>query len=634
MAEVKAGFFAECEELLEDLMDGLDALASGQATTDNFNAVFRAAHSIKGGAAAFGMSDLVDFAHGLETRLVVFRDASELPSGKDIPALQSAADRLATLVGLAAQGIDISEEERLDDAAMLARSDISGTVRETRFRLSGDSAGTVLSALGELGHVEAVLNEASVPALEHHDPRYCRLSWEVSLHSDVSKELLEKALRDLDPEGALEALGEIEDPGKADSTPLKPVQSTKNLKSAPTIRVELDRIDRLINLVGELVINQAMLARSSEELGFPSNSDHSLGLEELMRLTRNLQDSVMQIRAQPVKPLFQRMARICREAALTADKQVEFMMEGQETEIDKTLIERLVDPLTHMIRNAVDHAIERPNERASNGKPRAGRITLRASHRSGQVILEVLDDGTGIDRKKILKRARDKGLIPLHGDPSPLEIDHLLFTPGFSTVDEVSALSGRGVGMDVVRASVQALGGRISIDSRLGRGTRFEIALPLTLAVLDGMIVSTAGETLVFPLSSIQETLTVSAEDVLDLGPGHRILRHVGQGIALVDLGEALGYHGYQTNLEDRVALIVKSEGKAPVAIIIDEIYEQRQVVIKGLQEGFTAASAVVAATILGDGRIALIIDPFDPTLSPEGTSAARKATVPLELST
>ncbi|MEM1150824.1 MAG: chemotaxis protein CheA [Pseudomonadota bacterium] len=633
MAEIKAGFFVECEELLEALTDGLDAIGAGQATEDSFNGVFRAVHSIKGGAAAFGLADLADFAHGFEARLVVFRDTTSQPDKADIPALQQAADRLATLVSLAAQGTDISDEARLEDAALLARTDSSETMRETRYRLSGQSAGAVLEALKTLGRVEAALDPSSVPSIEDHDPDSCKLVWQVSLHSDLVEDMLRKALKDFDPEGALEAL---EDPGAAESAVAQragPSKASVTANASPTIRVGLDRIDRLINLVGELVINQAMLSRSAEAHGIQSNSDHSVGLEELMRLTRDLQDSVMQIRAQPVKPLFQRMARICREAAHTAGKQIELVYEGQETEIDKTVIERLADPLTHMIRNAVDHAIELPGDRRAAGKPEIGRITLRASHRSGQVILEIIDDGAGIDRRKVLKRAREKGLVAQNGDLSPAEIDHILFAPGFSTVDEVSALSGRGVGMDVVRASVHALGGRISIESEAGQGTRFEVALPLTLAVLDAMIVSVAGETLVFPLSTIHETITVSSSDVLDLGPGQRMLRYVGRAIAIVDLGEALGYHGYQRDLGGCVALIIHSEGKAPVAIAIDEIYEQRQVVIKGLQDGFTTASCVAAATILGDGKIALIIDPFDPSLSPDGASAARGASVPPDLS-
>ncbi|MEM9349014.1 MAG: chemotaxis protein CheA [Pseudomonadota bacterium] len=633
VAEIKAGFFVECEELLEELTDALDALAAGHGTAESFNSVFRAVHSIKGGAAAFAMADLADFAHGFETRLAVFREAATVPEVSDVPSLQQAADRLAALIGLASQGIEISEEARLEDAALLAQPQESGSTREMRFTLSGESAGRILKALETLGTVHANIDPTSIPSLKEYDPEACCVSWSVNLHTELPPEKLEAALSELDPDGALKFAPV---PGSdATSAPVRTSmpQSSATSSTAPTIRVGLERIDRLVNLVGELVINQAMLARSADELGVQSNSDHSLGLEELIRLTRDLQDSVMQIRAQPVKPLFQRMARICREAALTAGKQIEFVTEGQDTEIDKTVIERLADPLTHMIRNAVDHGIEMPSQRQALGKSEIGSIKLRAFHRSGQVILEITDDGAGIDRDKVLARARSKGLIVPQTELTPQEIDHLLFRPGFSTAEEVSALSGRGVGMDVVRASVHALGGRISVESEKGRGTRFEIALPLTLAVLDAMIVSAASETLVFPLSTIHETITVAPEDVLELGPGRRMLRYIGKAIALVDLGQALGYHGYQAELGGSVALIIQSEGKAPVAIVIDEIHEQRQVVIKGLQDGFTSESSVAAATILGDGKIALIIDPFDPTLAPEGLGAAQGASIPLNLS-
>uniref|UniRef100_UPI003F6F955F chemotaxis protein CheA n=1 Tax=Thioclava electrotropha TaxID=1549850 RepID=UPI003F6F955F len=285
------------------------------------------------------------------------------------------------------------------------------------------------------------------------------------------------------------------------------------------MRVDIERIDRLVNLVGELVINQAMLAQSVAEAGLPPNSAVNTGLEAFMMLTRDIQDSVMMIRAQPVKPLFQRMARIVREASSAIGKDVRLKTEGETTEVDKTVIERLADPLTHMIRNAVDHGLESPDMREAIGKPREGIVTLSAHHRSGRVVIEVSDDGGGIDRKKVFEKAIEKGLVTPDAQLSDNEIDNLLFLPGFSTADQVSALSGRGVGMDVVKSSIQSLGGRISITSEPGKGSCFSISLPLTLAVLDGMVVNVAGETLVVPLSSILETATLTSEDIRALGP-------------------------------------------------------------------------------------------------------------------
>ncbi|MEO0484311.1 MAG: chemotaxis protein CheA [Pseudomonadota bacterium] len=621
MADIRAGFFQECEELLEALTDAIDGMrgADGDVTAHT-NAAFRAVHSIKGGAAAFGLSDLTDFAHGLETRLSPLREAQ--PNAADIATLERAADRLALLVGLATAGVERNEDERLSDAALLDGETRLDTLEDQPAPGPGqlsvpaqDGTRAALAALASHALINVSPEMASLPTLEDLLKGTSTLRFDVSYASELSPRELADRVADADPGGLLAFPLEPLKPTEAATPAQSDTATAQPAPASPTIRVGLERIDKLINLVGELVINQAMLTRSAQDVGAEPNSDHMVGLEELMRLTRDIQDSVMQIRAQPVKPLFQRMARICREAADQAAKPVELITEGQETEIDKTVIERLSDPLTHMIRNAVDHAIEEPQARRAAGKPEVGRITLRASHRSGQVILEVMDDGAGIDRAKVRARALERGLIDPNAELSDADIDQLLFRPGFSTSDGVSALSGRGVGMDVVRDAIQGLGGRIAIDSTPGKGTRFEIALPLTLAVLDAMTVRVAGQTLVLPLSTIHETLTIQAENCVDIGKT-RVLRYVGRAIALVDVGEQLGYHDRRDDLDGRIAVITESESAPPVALVIDDILEQRQVVIKGLQKGFETAPCVSAATILGDGRIALIIDPFDDSLT------------------
>lgn len=636
MADIKAAFFLECDELLEELFDGLETLRGATANSEALNSVFRAVHSIKGGAAAFALSDLTDFAHDLETRLAAYRDAGELPAPEEIAHFETAADRLSLLVGLAATGEERSDEERLDDAALFDRNTLA--VDSKDFVLSlGNSERRVLEVtreLSKLGSARAELVSGVLPNLQSYSPTHCSLVWEVILTNNLEERHLRKELNRIDPAISIERVEQhTNKPSQATSADERSSKQSPGGKPAEaTIRVALDRIDRLINLVGELVVNQAMLSRSAEDLGAETNSNHMLGLDELMRLTRDIQDSVMQIRAQPVKPLFQRMARICREAAAMSGKPVELVTHGHETEIDKTVIERLADPLTHMIRNAVDHGIEVAEDRHLAGKPDIGRITLRASHRSGQVILEISDDGAGIDREKVLSKARAKGLVSPTADLSSREIDGLLFQPGFSTTEEVSSLSGRGVGMDVVRASIQSLGGRISIDSVPKEGTRFEIALPLTLAVLDAMIVRVSGETLVLPLSAIHETVKVERQNLLELNRGQRMLRYGGKAITLLDLGEELGYNNRREELDDCVAIITNADEQVPSALVIDDISEQRQVVIKGIQKGFSNAACVAAATILGDGRIALIIDPFDPSLSSGSATAAQTSAVPLDL--
>ncbi|WP_349665896.1 chemotaxis protein CheA [Phaeovulum sp. NW3] len=364
--------------------------------------------------------------------------------------------------------------------------------------------------------------------------------------------------------------------------------------------------------MGELVINQAMLAQTVAEAGLPPNSPVMTGLEAFMMLTRDIQDSVMMIRAQPVKPLFQRMARIVREASSAIGKEVRLKTEGENTEVDKTVIERLADPLTHMIRNAVDHGLETPEVRAAAGKPTEGLVTLSAQHRSGRVLIELSDDGAGINRPKVREIAIERGLIPADAVLSDSDIDNLLFLPGFSTAKEVSALSGRGVGMDVVRSAIQALGGRVSIHSEPGKGTRFSISLPLTLAVLDGMVVSVAGETLVVPLSAILETASLASGDIRALGPETNVIHLRDAFMPLYDIGAELGYRTPQASYEGGIVLLTALEDGSRAALVVDSIMEQRQVVIKGLQQSFGHIQGVAAATILGDGQIALILDPAD----------------------
>lgn len=336
------------------------------------------------------------------------------------------------------------------------------------------------------------------------------------------------------------------------------------------------------------------------------------GLEEFQRLTRDIQDSVMMIRAQPVKSLFQRMSRIVRESSAAVDKEVRLHTEGYSTEVDKTVIERLADPLTHMIRNAVDHGLETTEERIAAGKSPQGQVRLSAAHRSGRVIIEVSDDGGGINRSKVHQIAIDKGLISPDATLTETETDNLLFLPGFSTATVVSDLSGRGVGMDVVRTAIQALGGRITISSTPKVGTTFSISLPLTLAVLDGMVVQVADETLVLPLNVVIETLTLTNKDVEMVRPGANIVRVRSGFVPLFDLGAELGYRDPIKDYEGSVVLLIAHEDEGRAALIIDSIQDQRQVVIKGLEDSFYRAPGIAAATILGDGQIALILDTSD----------------------
>jgi two-component system chemotaxis sensor kinase CheA len=390
-----------------------------------------------------------------------------------------------------------------------------------------------------------------------------------------------------------------------------------------TIRVDLDRVDRMIDLVGELVINEAMLSQRVLEAGIARTSDVAMALEELEHLTREIQDSVMAIRAQPVRSVFQRMPRLVREVAAQTGKQVRLVTEGEGTEVDKTVIERIADPLTHMIRNAIDHGLESPEKRKAAGKPAEGTVRLTALHRSGRIVLEVADDGGGINRARVKEKAIENGLIAPDAILSDEEIDNLIFLPGFSTASTISDISGRGVGMDVVRQSVQALGGRISITSRPGLGSTFTLSLPLTLAVLDGMVVAATGHTLIIPLGAIVETLKPRAADVFPLDNDIRVLALRGGYVPMVDVAMSLGYSNEPLEAEAAVALLVECEGGNRAVLMVDAIHGQRQVVIKSLEANYRAVPGIAAATVMGDGRVALILD-VDAVVSHTRADAAR----------
>ncbi|MFD0978420.1 chemotaxis protein CheA [Tropicimonas aquimaris] len=725
MAEIRASFFVECEELLEALQDGLSILDSGDADDETVNICFRAVHSMKGGAGAFGLDDLVRFSHRYETVLDEVR-AGRLEPGHDVVLLfMRAADILSDIVHYSRDSLPVEPdkveptlrelEALVSDAAEEEEAEVTGfqpmalalpfgsppADRIFRIRFapepdlftSGNELVHLLRALSALGEMRITPNLSEVPTLDALDPEAACLAWEIVLTTNrnraeveenfefveglciltISEENMAPAsplsslpglpplTRPADPEAAVappvglrprftltapsDGQEPVSDtPPQETAGPTAPQRASRETIAADppvataarpvttlpkaTVRVDLDRIERLVNLVGELVINQAMLSQSVAQAGLPTNSPVVQGLEDFMQLTRDIQDSVMMIRAQPVKSLFQRLARIVRDTSAAVGKPVRFVTRGEATEVDKTVIERLADPLTHMIRNAVDYGLERPEARLAAGKPSEGCITLSAAHRSGRVVIEVMDDGGGIDRPRVQAIAEERGLIEPGQAMTDAEIDALLFMPGFSTVKQVSNLSGRGVGMDVVRKSIHDLGGRVSISSSPGKGTCFSISLPLTLAVLDGMVVEVAGEALVVPIGAIAETMAYREQDIRSVGPRTRVLHIRDSFVPLLDLGAELGFRAPKESNAGSVVLLVANEGETLGALIVDAIHEQRQVVIKGLQQGYGNAPGIAAATILGDGQVALILDPVDMMAK----ACARPGPTPLEL--
>ncbi len=693
MAAIRQTFFQECEEGLADLEAGLLRMAAGETDSETVNAVFRAVHSIKGGAGAFSLDALVRFAHVFETALDDVRAGRLAPDGAVVAVMLRANDVLADLVSAAREGGEadaehvaaaVAELQALVGADGDAADDGDDGMGDFDFQpiafaglepeeaaapelpagrvftiVFAPTAGLYAKAndplllfreLASLGTLETTLDAGALPSLDALEPEAAYLRWTLRLTTDACEAqvrevfdfvdgdcelsiveegaeapaeapaddgfdvmaLIAMAKASVEPPAAVAPDGASPEPAplaaaSAAAAP-KPEAAAPPSGPAPTIRVDLDRVDRLIDLVGELVINQAMLSQRIAEAGLARASAAVMALDELEHLTRDIQDSVMAIRAQPVKSVFQRMPRLVRETAAMVGKSVRLVTEGENTEVDKTVIERLTDPLTHMIRNSIDHGVESPEARLAAGKPAEGTVRLSALHRSGRIVIEVADDGAGINRPRVRQIAVDKGLIAPEAAMSDEEIDNLIFMPGFSTAAVISDVSGRGVGMDVVRRSIQALGGRISIASRPGLGSTFTLSLPLTLAVLDGMVVSVGDQTLVVPLTAIVETLQPRSTNVHRLGEG-RVIHIRDSYLPLVDVGSALGYPRAPDAAGEGVALLVEVEGGARAALLVDGIQGQRQVVIKSLESNFRHVPGIAAATILGDGRVALILD-------------------------
>jgi two-component system chemotaxis sensor kinase CheA len=389
----------------------------------------------------------------------------------------------------------------------------------------------------------------------------------------------------------------------------KDTRGTVAPSAATTIRVELEKIDRVVNMVGEIVIAQAMLGQVVQDLPPEIMSRVAQRIEDVFHHTRELKNSVMSMRAQPVKTVFQRMTRLVRELATKTAKKVQLEMQGENTEVDKTVIERLSDPITHIIRNSIDHGIESPAARLAAGKKEAGTIRLSAEQRGGRIVIEITDDGAGINSERVLKKARDKGLVAADAVLNTDEINNLIFLPGFSTAEVVSDLSGRGVGMDVVRRNILDLGGRITLKSEPGRGMSIELALPLTLAVMDGMIVRVAQETYVMPISAIVECIRPASTDIRPLVGTCGALQIRGSIVPLVYLGDVFDVPGFVQEPVECTVIVIEGSDRARLGLVVDELLGHQQVVIKSIEENYGSVPGIAAATILGNGRVAFIVD-------------------------
>ncbi|WP_230632309.1 chemotaxis protein CheA [Sphingomonas sp. Leaf37] len=667
--EIQQIFFQECDEGLAMMEASFALVRQGDYDHETINTIFRAVHSIKGGAGAFGHERLQAFTHEYETLLDLVRNATLSLTPDLLGTIVSAFDMLADHVAAARDGGDAPV-----DTAMLARLVAAATpttvvdvvpstpplddfddlfalceapaatpagVGEWRVTFvpgidALENGGDPLLLLRELGMLDGEtvsVDVSRLPLLDDLRPDRSYLGWTVIVPAEAAEDDIraifefmgacELTLTRADVAAPVEDTATDLDDGDeptvepaiappAGITPVAtivPIADAAASRSAvpppaQTIRVDLDKLDRLVNLVGELVITQAMLAQRL--------SEHAMGgiseLTDLDHLTRELQESTMAIRAQPMKTVFSRVPRIIRELELETGKRVRLDIVGEMTEVDKTVVERIGEPLTHLIRNAVDHGLETPADRLAAGKSEEGVVTLSAAHHSGRIVITVADDGRGIDRTRVRGKAVERGIIAADAVLSDEDIDNLIFAPGFSTAATVSNISGRGVGMDVVRKNVQALGGRIGINSSFGSGSSFALSLPLTLAVLDGMIVTVGDQTFVIPLSHIVESLRPTDAGVKVLGPTASLLDVRGSYVPVHRVAEQLGIHGAQSDPSQAVLIVVESDTGQAV-LMVDSIQDQRQVVVKSLEANYEAIPGLAGATILGDGRVALILD-------------------------
>ncbi|CNC61053.1 chemotaxis protein CheA [Yersinia frederiksenii] len=652
-------FFDEADELLADMEQHLLLLDPLAPDNEQLNAIFRAAHSIKGGAATFGFSVLQETTHLLENLLDGARrdemrlstdiinlfletkdimqeqlDAyktSQEPNAESFEYICHALRQLA-LEALEQQG-NSSNTPATDQSSAttpVAESKVGGKSPALvqggmRIRLSGlkeQEIPLMLEELGNLGEVKdphqtADSLEATLITSVSEDDISAVLCFvlEPEQISFVSDELAQQPPTETMvaavPQAAPTPVAEVKNAAKADAvaapTSAEHVKPKAKASESTSIRVAVEKVDQLINLVGELVITQSMLAQRSSTLDPVINGDLLNSMGQLERNARDLQESVMSIRMMPMEYVFSRFPRLVRDLASKLNKQVELTLLGSSTELDKSLIERIIDPLTHLVRNSLDHGIEDPETRLAAGKQPVGNLTLSAEHQGGNICIEVLDDGAGLNRQKILAKAQSQGMA-VNEHMSDEDVGMLIFAPGFSTAEQVTDVSGRGVGMDVVKRNIQEMGGHVQVSFQAGKGTSIRILLPLTLAILDGMSVKVSNEVFILPLNAVMESLQPLAEDLHPLAGGERVLQVRGEYLPLVELFRVFDVENAKTEATQGIVVILQSAGRR-YALLVDQLIGQHQVVVKNLESNYRKVPGISAATILGDGSVALIVD-------------------------
>lgn len=662
-------FFEESFEGLDTMESELLNLQPGDLDSETINTIFRAAHSIKGGSGTFGFSSVADFTHVLETLLDQIRDGRRTLEPEHVNLLLQSVDCLRLLLsGLQAeQDPDLTQsvalrkefERILDNSSgavvakpaavqVIADSPVSIDTLQISFKpfhhlfKTGNEPLFMISELSELGSLDVTANIEDLPNIHDMQPDDCYLSWTFFLETTESEQRVKEVfewveddaelaitvcggLFELDDEPAILPVLEVKSEGGSfDKTTKEPPSSLPKVESeassskssAPakaaestSIRVSIDKVDSLINMVGELVITQAMLT----QLGEGEITDNKImalqeGLAQLAHNTRDLQESVMRIRMLPISFVFSRFPRLVRDTSQKLGKQVELKLLGEQTELDKTVMEKISDPMVHLVRNSLDHGLETPDVRIKAGKNPVGKVTLNSFHQGGNIVIEIMDDGNGLNTQKIRSKALQSGLINETDELTDDQINELIFMPGFSTADEVSDISGRGVGMDVVRRNILSLNGSIEVTSEQGVGSTFTIRLPLTLAILDGQLVTIGQHTYIIPLISIVESLQVDTSKVNSVGGGLDVLRLRDEYVPILRLYQIFNHTGAIEELDKGLLVVVESDNQK-VGLLVDDLLAQQQVVIKSLEANYQKVEGVSGATILGDGRVSLIVD-------------------------
>jgi len=677
-------FLEECFEGLEVMESGLLHLDEG-TDLEEINTIFRAAHSIKGGSAAFGFDHISEFTHVMETLLDQLRSGKRQVDQATVDLLLASVDTLRAMVeglkddsgpddaqvaelkkqlqaAVDAQGAQpapageappASEDQSPAPAAQgeKRRWRIEFRPGQAMFREGNDPV-RLFRELARLGELSVETDLDRLPKLEELDPTACHLAWRATLETAAKEEEIREIFAWMSDECELviapvaeevsqapaegpaatppkeaPAASQAEAPPKEAPAPKaseaaakpakapaakgpKAVKSSGNRESG-SIRVSIEKVDLLINLVGELVITQSMLNQVGNlvmQQGGPEAEALLNGLAQLERNTRELQENVLQIRMLPISFAFNRFPRLVRDLTHKLGKKVELVLTGEQTEVDKTVLEKIGDPLVHLVRNAIDHGLETPEARKAAGKPEQGRLELSAQHESGNIVIRISDDGAGLNREKILRKAIEKGLVSDKEELSDERIDNLIFMPGFSTADKVSDLSGRGVGMDVVKRNINDLGGTVSIQSEPGKGSTVVIRLPLTLAILDGQLARVGNETYILPLISIVESQQIQPENLKSVTGTTELYHFRDEYIPIVRLNRLFGVAGGIEDLGEGLLVVVEAEGRH-VGLFVDRLLGQQQVVIKSLEANFKQLEGVSGATILGDGQVALILD-------------------------